>query len=109
MIEVTTSTGNVFDDLGVPDPEEALAKAKLASRVCELISERKLTQSKAAKMLGIDQPKVSALMHGRLSGFSSDRLFRFLNALDTDVEIVLKPKAKKAEAGRTSVVLATSG
>ncbi len=102
--EVTPSTGNVFAELGVAEPEEALAKAEVASRICALINARKLSQRKAATILGVDQPKVSALVHGRLDGFSSDRLFRFLIALDQDVEIVIKPKRPGAKRGRVEVV-----
>jgi predicted XRE-type DNA-binding protein len=104
--KVTQSSGNVFADLGLPDAEEAHAKALIASRICEIIAERKLTQTEAAAMLGVDQPKVSSLMRGKLSGFSSDRLFRFLNVLDRDVEIVIKPKRLDAEHGSVKVVLA---
>jgi predicted XRE-type DNA-binding protein len=103
-IKISESSGNVFDDLGIADAEETHAKAHLASRICDIIAERKLSQAMAAKMLGVDQPKVSALMHGRLEGFSSDRLFRFLNSLDRDVEIMIKPKKDKADHGRTRVV-----
>ena len=91
-IEIEASSGNVFADLGLPDADELLAKARIVYRLCDIIAERKLTQEQAAKLLGIDQPKVSALMRGKLSGFSLDRLFRFLNALDRDVEIVIKKK-----------------
>jgi len=105
-IKVTPSSGNVFADLGIADAEETLAKAEVASRICDIIAERKLSQTMAAAILGIDQPKVSALIRGRLEGFSSDRLFRFLNALDRDVEIVIKPKKQDAEHGSISVVVA---
>jgi predicted XRE-type DNA-binding protein len=101
---VTQSSGNVFADLGVTEAEEALAKAEIASRICEIIAQRKLSQTAAAAVLGVDQPKVSALMRGRLDGFSSDRLFRFLNALDRDVEIVIKPKRPGTQRGHTRVV-----
>ena len=105
--EVTESSGNVFADLKVAEPEEALAKAELARRIATIIRARHLSQRKAADLLGVDQPKVSALLHGRLSGFSADRLLRFLNALGQDVEIHVRPKAASkakiqvgAEAGR---------
>jgi predicted XRE-type DNA-binding protein len=90
----TTSSGNVFTDLEVGEPEEALAKAELARRIGTIIAHRHLTQAQAAQLLGIDQPKVSALVRGHLTGFSTDRLFRFLNALDRDIEIVIKPKPR---------------
>ncbi|NLN75180.1 MAG: XRE family transcriptional regulator [Armatimonadetes bacterium] len=105
-IKVTESSGNVFADLGVMDAEETLAKAEVASRICDIIAERKLSQTAAAKLLGVDQPKVSALMRGKLDGFSSDRLFRFLNALDKDVEIVIKPKRQETDHGQVRIVVA---
>ena len=88
---VEPSSGNVFADLGFPDPEEALLKAQLASRILEIITDRKLTQKKAADILGVDQPKVSALLRGKLAGFSTERLFRFINTLGQDVEIIIRP------------------
>ncbi|MDO8589414.1 MAG: helix-turn-helix transcriptional regulator [Armatimonadota bacterium] len=103
-IKVTELTGNVFADMGLPDAEEALAKAEIASRICDIMARRKLTQARLAAMLGVDQPKVSALVRGRLDGFSSDRLFRFLNALGRDVEIVIKPKRRGAKRGGIRVV-----
>jgi predicted XRE-type DNA-binding protein len=103
-IEVEIGSGNVFADLGLPNPEEALAKAVLANQICETITQRKLTQAQAAALLGIDQPKVSALIRGKLSGFSTERLFRFLNALGQDVEIIVKPRRRSAERASTRVV-----
>ena len=96
--EVEASSGNVFADLEVPDAAEALTKAALARRICVLLAERKLTQARAAAVLGIDQPKVSALIRGKLDGFSTDRLFRFLNALDQDVEILVRPRRENGRA-----------
>ncbi len=92
QVEMTRSSGNVFADLGLARPEERLAKAGLALEIERIIRKRGLTQAQAGKVLGIDQPKVSALRCGRLSGFSVERLLRFLNALDRDVEIVVKAK-----------------
>src|SRR4051794_33993382 len=104
-VGIEESGGNVFADLGLKNPEELLAKAELVNRICTIIGERKLTQLRAAKLLGIDQPKISALMSGKLDGFSTDRLFRFLNALGSDVEIVIRPAAAGEEAD-TRVVTA---
>lgn len=84
---VEIGSGNVFADLGFPNPELALAKARLVQRIRHLIDERKLTQAEAGKILGIDQPKVSELVRGKVSGYSLDRLLRFLNALGQRVEI----------------------
>lgn len=100
---IDRGTGNVFADLGIPDPDLALAKAKLVQCIRDLIAERKLTQAKAADLLGLDQPKVSALVRGRVQGYTIDRLFRFLTALGQRVEITVCPKAKNPEA-RTIVV-----
>ncbi len=102
--EVEAGSGNVFADLEVPEADEALAKAELARRICTILSERKLTQARAAAVLGIDQPKVSALIRGKLDGFSTDRLFRFLNALGQDVEIVIRPRRQAKGCALTRVV-----
>lgn len=93
------SGGNVFADLNVPNPEEALAKAELARQINRVIKKKKLTQKQAALALGVDQPKISALLSGKLSGFSLERLFRFLNELGQDVTISVKPKARTRKKG----------
>ena len=85
------SSGNVFADLNIPEPSLYLAKAQLAHQICTIIKSRNLTQVEAASILGINQPKVSALTRGNLDGFSSERLFKFLNLLDQDIEIVIRP------------------
>jgi predicted XRE-type DNA-binding protein len=103
---VTESSGNVFADLGVAEPEEELTKAQLASHIRRTIKRRRLTQLQAAHLMGLDQPKVSALMNGRLAGFSSDRLMRFLAALGQDVEIVVKARSRGRDRGQIRVVKA---
>jgi predicted XRE-type DNA-binding protein len=90
-VRIQAGSGNVFADLGFVDADQRLAKAKLAHKICNLIAAAGLTQAQAAKRLGIDQPKVSALMRGRLKDFSTERLLRFINALDQDVFITIKP------------------
>jgi predicted XRE-type DNA-binding protein len=85
------SSGNVFADLGFPDADEMLAKAELAIRIADILRQRRSTQTHAAAILGVDQPKVSALIRGRLSGFSIERLLRFLLLLGADVSIMIKP------------------
>ena len=87
--------------MGLPDADEALAKAKIAYMVNSAIREQGLTQVEAARVLRIDQPNVSRLMRGRLSGFSLERLFHFLTLLDLDVEVRVTRKAK--ERGRLLV------
>lgn len=104
---VTTSSGNVFADLGLADAEERLAKAELAMRIVEITRSRRLSQAAAAELLHVDQPKVSALMRGRLDGFSTDGLFRFLNALGRDVEITVRPKRRGGKKGKIRVLAAT--
>jgi predicted XRE-type DNA-binding protein len=96
-------SGNVFADLGHPRPAEALAKAELARKIAAIVERRGLTQSAAAELLEVDQPKVSALIRGRLSGFSLDRLVRFLVLLGSDVEIVVKPRARATGPARVLV------
>ncbi|HZC45734.1 MAG TPA: helix-turn-helix transcriptional regulator [Candidatus Acidoferrum sp.] len=91
---MTKGSGNVFRDLGLPDAKLLQAKADLVHRISLLIEERGLTQLRAAELLGIGQPKISALLHGRLDGFSMDRLVRFLNSLGQDVRISVRPKMK---------------
>ena len=88
---------NVFADLGFPDAEELLAKACLAGAISDIIKGRHLTQKVAAEVLGTTQPKVSNLVNGKLEGFSLERLARFLNSLDRDVEIVVtrRPRSRK--------------
>jgi predicted XRE-type DNA-binding protein len=103
-IQVRSSSGNVFSDLGLENPEEWLVKAELARAIANIIADRRITQVEAAELLGIDQPKVSALINGKLSGFSAVRLFRFLNALDRDVEIVVKTKPSARERAQTQVI-----
>jgi predicted XRE-type DNA-binding protein len=99
----TLSSGNVFADLGLPKPDELLAKADLAARIIQEIDRRRLTQSQAAGVLGIDQPKVSALKQGKLSGFSIERLLRFLLLLGRDIEITVKPKPRSRSTARLLV------
>jgi predicted XRE-type DNA-binding protein len=90
----TVSSGNVFADLGLANPEEALAKAELANKIAELIRAKKLTQKRAAELLQVDQPKVSALVRGQLAGFSLERLMRFLLLLGQDIRITVEKSAK---------------
>jgi predicted XRE-type DNA-binding protein len=103
-MKVLRGSGNVFADLGLPNAEELLIKAELVRQISNLVEARNMTQVEAAKILGIDQPKVSALLNGKLSGFSVDRLFRFLNALGSDVEIRVVAKPQTTNPAQTKVV-----
>jgi predicted XRE-type DNA-binding protein len=105
-IEVYHGSCNVFADMGLPDAEERLAKADLSMQIQDILKKQKLTQAKAAELLGIDQPKVSALMRGKLSGFSMERLFHFLNILGRDIQIVVKPKSRSKLHGGLKVLAA---
>ena len=93
-IKIQASSGNIFQDIGFPNADEMLMKAELVRQISEIIDQRELTQVEAAKLLGIDQPKVSALIRGKLSGFSIERLLRFLNLLGCDIEIIVKKQQK---------------
>ena len=99
---VSRGSGNVFRDLGLKNPEELLAKTKLAARIVQILEERKLNQTRAARPLGIDQPKVSQLYRGRLDDFSLERLMRFLTALHQDIRIVVEDKPRR---GRGRVIV----
>lgn len=104
--EVVRGTGNVFADLGYPDAAERHAKLRLAYALNQVMAERQLTQAAAAQILGLTQPKVSALRNYKLAGFSVERLMTLLTALDRDVEIVIRKKPRSRRAARISVVAA---
>jgi predicted XRE-type DNA-binding protein len=101
--EVELGSGNLWADIGRPDADEALARAELMSRVTGIIRARRLTQARAAELLGTNQPTISDLIRGKLSKFSLERLIAFLNALDCDVEITVQKKRPGAERGRFMV------
>src|SRR6202167_4223856 len=90
-LEMEPGSGNVFADLGLPDAGEHLIKAGLVVKIDQTVRQRHLTQAAAAQLMGIDQPKVSAMLAGQFRGQSVERLMRFLVALGHDVEIVVKP------------------
>ena len=103
---ITRGTRNVFTDLGYPDAAERQAKLRLAYALNQVLEARKLSQADAAEVLGITQPKVSALRHYKLAGFSVERLMNLLTALDQDVEIVIRRKPRSRRSARISVVAA---
>ena len=105
-IRITKGSTNVFEDLGYPDAVERKAKLRLAYALNQVLDQRKLTQTAAAQLLGLTQPKVSALSHYKLSGFSVERLMTLLTVLDQDVEIVIRKKPKSRPSARISVVAA---
>ena len=95
---VIPSSGNVFADMGLPDAAELDTKARLGAAINRIVARRRLTQAEVAVALEINQPKVSALLHYKLEGFSVERLMRFLVALGQDVEIVVKAKPRTRSA-----------
>ena len=100
---ISRGTGNVFADLGYADAGERQTKLRLAQAINAIVDARSLTQAVTAGLLGINQPKVSALANYRLDGFSIERLMTFLTALDRDVEIVIRKRSRSRRAGQISV------
>ncbi|MBP1807620.1 helix-turn-helix domain-containing protein [Rubellimicrobium aerolatum] len=90
-VKVIRGSGNVFADLGLPNPEERQTKLSLAMAINEIVKARRLKQAEAGVLLGLPQPKVSQLVNYRLDGFSVERLMGFLTRLDRDVKIVIRP------------------
>jgi len=97
-------SGNIFADIGVAHPERVQARAQVMFLISEIIRKRGLSQKQIATILDIPQSKVSCLMNGKLSNFSLDHLFEFLNALNNDVEIIIKPKTKEEKRATTQVL-----
>ncbi len=94
---------NVFADVGLTNPEEYLAKAELARQIMCALDAKRLTQTEAARLLGVTQPKISALRNGHLDGFSAERLIRFLTALGRDVRIIVSAKPRSRRRARLTV------
>jgi predicted XRE-type DNA-binding protein len=105
-VEIDRGTASVCADLGYPDAEERQTKLRLAYAINQIVEKQRLTQAAAAKMLAINQPKVSALLNYKLAGFSVERLMTFLTTLDRDVEVVIKKKPRSRATARVSVVAA---
>jgi predicted XRE-type DNA-binding protein len=103
---ITESSGNVFADLGFRDADERLTKVRLAAAINKLLESQNLSQVEAAKRLGINQPKVSALANYRLEGFSVERLMLYLTILGQDVEIVIRSKPRSRHGNGHIVVTA---
>ena len=103
---ITRGSTNVFKDLGYPDAAERQAKLRLAYALNQVLEDRGLTQTAAAAVLRLSQPKVSALRNYKLAGFSVERLMTLLNALGQDVEIIVRNKPRSRQSGRIKVVAA---
>ena len=104
--KVELGSGNVFADLGFRDAEDRMWKAQLAIKISRLIQSKGWTQAQAAERVGLDQPKVSQLMRGGLTGFSADRLFAILNRLGYNVEVRISTKEQSPEKTRTRIMIA---
>ena len=104
MEKIEPGSGNVFRDLGLPNPEEALAKAELARQIHEVIKAKRLTQAQAAKIMGVDQPRVSEIVSGKLSKYTIDRLLRYLLRLGRDIEIRVVKHRRRSRPTSLSVV-----
>jgi predicted XRE-type DNA-binding protein len=104
--EIVRSSGNIFADLGFADAGERQTKVRLAMAINDVLDRRGLSQGKAAALLGINQPKVSALSKYRLEGFSVERLMRFLTSLNQDVEIIIRNRPRARRPGRVFVTAA---
>lgn len=106
MAEIEQSSGNVYADLGVPDAEEMLVKARLAAKIGEIIKHRHLTQQQAAAILGMPQSKISNMLRGNFRGISEAKMLACLNRLGRDIEIVVRKAPRSQQAGHTRVVFA---
>jgi predicted XRE-type DNA-binding protein len=108
-IKFEVGSGNIFADLGLPDADELLLKSQIVVQLHRLIKARKLTQTEAAKRIGIGQPDLSNVLRGRFHGFSIERLMRMLTAFDQDVEITVRPRRRKnGEPGRITFIAAAT-
>lgn len=101
----TRSSGNVFADLELPDADERMLKAQLAVHIRRFIEEKGWTQTEAAEAVGLDQPKVSHLLRGRLAGFSVDRLLSILNRLGHSVEVRISAQEYDPDEAQTLVTV----
>jgi predicted XRE-type DNA-binding protein len=105
-IPVEQGSGNVYTDLGYEDSDSMLIKAQLAGKIAEIIRRRSLTQARAAEILGLTKPKVSAILQGRFRGISEHRLLDCLTRLGRDVHIVVKPTPRSRSNGRLTLSVA---
>lgn len=104
MTEIERGSGNVYKDIGVPNPDEMLVKAQLAAEIGSILKARQLTQLQAAEILGMPQPKVSGMLRGRFRGISETKMIDCLARLGRDVQIVVKPAPISRKEGRVEVV-----
>jgi predicted XRE-type DNA-binding protein len=104
VIKIEKSSGNVYADLGMADAAEMVVKAQLATKIGEIIKNRKWSQQQAARVLGLTQPKLSKMLNGQFRGISETKMLDCLTRLGRDVKIVVGPARRAAQAGRVAVV-----
>lgn len=104
MTEIEKSSGNVFADLGLPDAEEMLVKARLAAKIGEIIKHRHLTQQQASEILGMPQSKISNMLRGNFRGISEAKMLECLNHLGRDIEIIVRKAPRSHSTGHTNVI-----
>lgn len=104
MKEIEKGSANVYADLGIPDAEEMLVKAQLATKIAEIIKQRRMTQVQAADLLGMPQPKLSNMLRGRFRGISESKMLECLTKLGRDVQIVIKTTSRSRKTGHVSVL-----
>lgn len=107
-LDYEVGSENVFADLGFENAEEELLKSDLTAEIAAIIKKKRLTQTQAAKILGVDQPRISSLIKGRFDLFSVDTMMHFLTALGQDVEIVVKPKPRNRKKARLTAFIPES-
>lgn len=104
---LTRAVGSVFHDLGLPDADELVLKAQLMDAIFLTVENQGLTQTEIARRSGVGQPKISQLLGGKISGFSTDRLLHILTSLNLNVEIRIRPKPRsQVHSGHVSVLMA---
>jgi len=109
MTRIEKGTTNVYADLGVPDAPGMLVKAQLAARIAKIVGRRNLTQTRAAEILGISQPKLSNILRGRFRGVSETKMLECLTRLGQDVQIVVRAAPRSRTMGQVSVLTARAG
>ena len=104
MIDIETGSTNVYEDLGLPNASEMQVKASLATKIGEIIKRRRLTQSQAAEILGMPQPKISSMLRGQFRGISEAKMLECVNRLGSDVQIVVREPSQSKNMGQTRVI-----
>lgn len=104
--KIEQGSGNIYADIGMPDADAMLIKARLASKIAEIIQYRHLTQNEAASIIGMPQSKLSNMLRGKFRGISEFKMLYCLNNLDQDIEIMVKETSRNQPIGKTSIIFA---